>query len=129
MTKEVGLWIDHKHAILVTLDDKKIEAKRIASDIEKQKRNAANTDRSPDQMTEIGQNRRFDKFLGRYYDEIAEYLQDADSIAIFGPGEAKGEFQKILEDKSSSERILAVETADNMSVGEFVAKVRSYFQE
>lgn len=129
MTKDIGLWIDHRQAILVTLDDKKIGTKRIASDVEKKTRNALNTDGAPDQMTEIRQDRRFDKFLGRYYDEITEYLQDADSIVIFGPGEAKGELQKTLEEKSSSKRIRAIDTADNMTVGEVVAKVREYFQE
>jgi hypothetical protein len=38
MKKEVGLWIDHRQAVIVTLVDQVEETKRITSDIEKQVR-------------------------------------------------------------------------------------------
>ncbi|HEX2996492.1 MAG TPA: hypothetical protein VHP14_16820 [Anaerolineales bacterium] len=130
MKTEVGLWIDHKQAVIVTLVDQVEETKRISSDIEKQVRYSGASHGSHDDTTEIRrdrQDRRFDDYLGKYYDEVITYLRNADSILIFGPGEAKGELQKQLEGQALNERIANIETTDSMTDGQIVAKVRKYF--
>jgi stalled ribosome rescue protein Dom34 len=131
MKKEVGLWIDHKQAVVVTLADEVEETKRIISDIEKQVRYSGASHASHDDTTEIRrdrQDRRFDDHLSKYYDEVIACLRDADAILIFGPGEAKGELQKQLEGQALGERIAGIETADNMTDGQIAAKVRTYFR-
>jgi hypothetical protein len=50
-----------------------------------------------------------------------------DSILIFGPGEAKGELQKRLENQEAKWHIVAVEASDKMTDGQIVAEVREYF--
>ena len=40
--------------------------------------------------TQDHQDRRFTGHLDRYYDEVIAAIHDAQSILIFGPGEAKG---------------------------------------
>jgi stalled ribosome rescue protein Dom34 len=131
MKKEAGLWIDHRQAVIVTLADQMEEIKRITSDIEKQVRYSGASHGSHDETTEIRrdrQDRRFDDHLSKYYDEVIACLRDADSILIFGPGEAKGELQKQLEGQALGERIVGIETADKMTDDEVAAKVRKYFQ-
>ncbi len=131
MKKEVGLWIDHKQAIIVTLVDQVEETKRILSDIEKQVRYSGASHGSGDDTTEIRrdrQDRRFDDYLSKYYAEVIACLRDADSILIFGPGEAKGELEKQLEGQALGERITGIETADNMTEGQIAAKVRQHFR-
>jgi stalled ribosome rescue protein Dom34 len=131
MKTEVGVWIDHKQAVIVTLVDEVEETKRIISDIEKQVRYSGASRGSHDDTTEIRrdrQDRRFDDHLSKYYDEVIACLRDADSILIFGPGEAKGELQKQLEAQALGERIAGIETADNMTDRQVAAKVRKYFQ-
>jgi stalled ribosome rescue protein Dom34 len=131
MKKEAGLWIDHRQAVIVTLVDQMEEIKRITSDIEKQVRYSGASHGSHDETTEIRrdrQDRRFDDHLSKYYDEVIACLRDADSILIFGPGEAKGELQKQLEGQALGERIVGIETADKMTDDEVAAKVRKYFQ-
>ena len=131
MKKEVGLWIDHKQAVIVTLVDQVEETKRITSDIEKQVRYSGASRGSHDDTTEIRrdrQDRRFDDHLSKYYDEVIACLRDANSILIFGPGEAKGELQKQLEGQALGERIVGTEAADNMTDGQIAAKVRQHFQ-
>jgi len=130
MKKEVGLWIDHKQAVIVTLVDQVEETKRIISDIEKHVRYSGASHGSHDETTEIRrdrQDRRFDDYLSKYYDEVIACLRDADSILIFGPGEAKDELQKQLEGQALSERIVVMETTDRMTEGQIVAKVRQHF--
>ena len=131
MKTEVGLWIDHRQAVIVTLVDQGEETKRITSDIEEQVRYSGASHGSHDDTTEIRrdrQDRRFDDYLSKYYDEVIACLRDVDSILIFGPGEAKGELQKQLEDQALGERIVGIETADKMTEGQIVAKVRQHFR-
>jgi hypothetical protein len=132
MKTEVGLWIDHKQAVIVTLVDQTEETKRIVSDIEKQVRYSGASHGSHDDTTEIRrdrQDRRFDDYLSKYYDEIIGCLRIADSILIFGPGEAKGELQKQLEGQALSERIVVMEITDKMTESQIVAKVRQHFRD
>jgi stalled ribosome rescue protein Dom34 len=131
MKTEVGLWIDHKQAVIVTLVDQVEETKRIISDIEKHVRYSGASHGSHDETTEIRrdrQDRRFDDYLSKYYGEVIACLRDADSILIFGPGEAKDELQKQLEGQALSERIVVMETTDRMTEGQIVAKVRQHFR-
>jgi hypothetical protein len=51
----------------------------------------------------------------------------AESILLFGPGEAKGELRKRLERDKLGGRIVAVETVDKMTDRQIAAKVRGYF--
>jgi stalled ribosome rescue protein Dom34 len=131
MKKEVGLWIDHRQAVIMTLVDQAEETKRITSDIEEQVRYSGASHGSHDDTTEIRrdrQDRRFDDHLSKYYDEVIACLRNADSILIFGPGEAKDELQKQLEGQALGERIVGMETTDKMTDGQIAAKVRQHFR-
>jgi hypothetical protein len=67
--------------------------------------------------------------LNAYYDAVIAAVRDAESLLIFGPGEAKGEFKKRLEKNKFGGRITAVETVDKMSDRQITAKVREYFKD
>jgi hypothetical protein len=54
-------------------------------------------------------------------------MRDAESILIFGPGEAKGELRKRLERNNLGGRIVAIETVDKMTDRQIAAKVRQHF--
>ena len=60
-------------------------------------------------------------------DVVIACLGDAESILIFGPGEAKGELKKRLEKNKLSGRIVVVETVDKMTDHQIAAKVRKHF--
>jgi stalled ribosome rescue protein Dom34 len=127
MKKEIGLWIDHREAVIVTLFDREEKTERITSDIEKHVHDAGLGNDSRENRR-AALDRRFDDHLSRYYAEVIAYLGNADSILIFGPGEAKSEFQKQLEGQALGECIVGIETTDSMTDGQVVAKVREYFQ-
>ena len=65
--------------------------------------------------------------LNRYYDAVIAAVSDAESLLVFGPGEAKGEFHTRLAKLKPHAQVAAVETADKMSQAEMVAKVRAHF--
>jgi stalled ribosome rescue protein Dom34 len=65
--------------------------------------------------------------LHRFYDEVIAVISDAESVLIFGPGEAKGELRKRLERRKLDVRIVAVETVDKMTDRQIAAKVREHF--
>jgi hypothetical protein len=74
--------------------------------------------------TEDMRDREFGNHLNSYYDRVIAVLRDADSIQIFGPGEAKGELRKRLEHEGLKGHVLAIETVDKMTDRQIAAKVR-----
>ncbi len=128
MKKEVGLWIDHRQAILVILIDKKEQIKRITSDVEKRVQESALQDDSNEDRL-YKQDRRLDANLSKYYEEVAACLNNSDAILIFGPGEAKGELRKHLEAQEQSGTIVSLETTDKLTDKQIIRKVRQYFRE
>lgn len=124
MKKELGLWIDHREAVIVTVSKEGEEIKRISSDTEKQSRFSAN---APEGLPEDRRDRRFGEHLHQYYAEVIAAIRDADSILILGPGEAKGELEKQLTHEKLSGRIVGIESADKLTEPQIVAKIRKYF--
>ena len=71
--------------------------------------------------------RAFTAHLNIYYDAVIASLGDAESILIFGPGEAKGELKTRLERDNLGGRIVGIETVDKMTDRQIAAKVRQQF--
>ena len=109
MNKRVGLWLDRKKAVIVSIANN-IEARSIiTSDME----NCVlySTIIPGDGSPEEPRDRRFWKYLGDYYDRIIEQIGDASEIHIFGPEMAKQELQKHLEEEGLAENIVSVDEA------------------
>jgi hypothetical protein len=126
MKKEIGLWIDHRKAVIVIIKDEEEEIKKVTSNMEKHVRFTSNST-SEEGPAEDVRDRKFGNHLNSYYDEVIAYIRDADSIQIFGPGEAKGELEKRIKHEGLKAHILAIETADKMTDRQISAKVRNHF--
>jgi hypothetical protein len=118
MNTNVGLWIDHKKAIIVFLTGEDEEITLIKSELEKPRQ-------SP--IDDVRQ-REWTEDLNRYYDEVIASLREAETILIVGPGEAKGELNKRLERNPLKGREITVETVGRLTENQVVAKVRQHFQ-
>ena len=132
MKKEAGLWIDHRKAVIVIVTDKGEETKEITSNIEKHVRfsggsHSVSDDGRQQATAEDQRDRKYANHLNRYYDEVVTCIHDAETVQIFGPGEAKGELKKHLEKSGLGPRIEGVETADKMTDRQIAAKVRQHF--
>lgn len=124
MNTRMGLWIDHREATIVTLTGEAEIVKRISSGVEKQIRYAGGAAKT---TAEDMRDRRFTNHLNQFFHHVSNYVRNADSILIFGPGEAKGELVKRLEGENLHGRIVGIETVDKMTDGQIAARVRERF--
>jgi len=124
MKTNVGLWIDHRQAVIVSLTDKVEKTKRIISHMEKHVRFSGG---AQDAAAEDQRDKRFTGHLNKYYDEVVSSIRDADAILILGPGEAKAELRARLESEALGGRITGIETVDKMTDGQLEARVRQHF--
>jgi len=124
MKTDAGLWIDHRNAIVVILNEKGEETKRINSNMEKHIRFGGG---AQDNTEEDIRDRRFTNHLNKYYDEVITCIGNATSILVFGPGEAKIELKKRIEDDKSKKCLVNIETADKMTDAQIESKVKNYF--
>ena len=124
MKRKVGLWIDHKKAVIFSMSDEGAEIKRISSEMEKHIRFSGG---AQEDSEEDNRDKRFTGHLNNYYDKVISYIRNAESILIFGPGEAKSELKKRLENEKLHKNIVGMETTDKMTDNQIVAKVRQRF--
>ena len=122
MKKTVGLWIDHKKAVVVFVAGRDTEIKLISSDIEKHHRQSGVATPADD-----SRQRELTGHLNRFYDEVIDCIRDTDSILLLGPGEAKGELSKRLEKDKLGRRVVGIKTSDKITEKQIVALVRGYF--
>ncbi len=124
MKKAIGLWIDHREAVIVLVSDAGEETRRIQSQQEKHIRFSG--DAQADTAEDM-RDRQFTNHLNKYYDTVISHIRPAESILILGPGEAKFELKKRLEHIELGGRIVGVETVDKMTDRQVAAKVQQSF--
>jgi hypothetical protein len=117
MGTKVGLWIDHRQAIVVTITEKGEESGLIISEVEKQLRRSGDSPmEGPYEAVQVpaddSRQRAFSGHLNIYYDAIIASIGDAESILIFGLGEAKDELKERLDGNNLGGRVVGVETVD-----------------
>jgi hypothetical protein len=122
MKVDIGMWIDHREAVIVVFTATGEETKWIFSNQENDGRFSGAS--SEGGAGEDVRDRQFRNHLNSYYAEIIVSIRDANSIQIFGPGEAKGELEKRLEDNGLKGKVINTETADKMIDRQIVGKIR-----
>lgn len=132
MKREVGLWIDHRKAVIVTLENEVEVIREIRSNLEKHVRFSTNSrTKGPNvpkgSLAEDVRDRQFYDHLGNYYDGIISFIRGAEAIWIIGPGEAKVEFKNHLIRGGLEGSIVGMDTVDKMTDQQISAKVREHF--
>ena len=82
--KTVGLWIDHRQAVIVSVEGHAETIQRVSSNVEGHHRQSGSA------PADDARQRESTEYLNGYYEEVVSRIRDAESILIFGPGEAKG---------------------------------------
>ncbi len=126
MKKAIGLWIDHRKAVIVIISDGSEEVKEITSNMEKHIRFSSG--HSEDGSAEDVRDRQFGNHLNSFYDDVMDVVRDAETIQIFGPGEAKGELEKRLETDGLGDHVVRIGSIDKMTDRQITAKVREYLR-
>ena len=133
MNKYVGIWIDHRKAVIVSLIQKKQSIFHVESNVEghfRLKGGSRSKDLygPQDATSESKREERYKHYLQDYFKRVIDLISDASRIIIFGPGEAKHEFVKeIKKKKALAGKIDGVETKDKMTERQIAAKVRSFY--
>lgn len=124
MNHKVGIWIDHKKAVIVSASADGVTTKTLESEVGAHPRYAGQQDGGGEKKYE----ERHSQHLDRYYDEVIRQLTDPDELLIFGPGEAKLELkERLRRSKAHSERTIGIETTDKLTDPQIVAKVKEHF--
>jgi len=130
MDQNIGLWIDHKQAFLIWLDRNKVEV--IPSNLEPRTHSSGGARiggrYNQNLDSELKHNDRYNIQLSKYYEHVIKTIQNADSIFIMGPGEAKLELKNAIKrHRDMIKKLLKIETADKMTRNQMVAYVREFF--
>lgn len=108
MTKNIGIWLDHKHAVIVSMKD---------------------NDEAPETSTvnaHHSQHKETPSEIKHFFDDLIKKVEHAEAIFAFGPGDAKEQLQKLFTSHNHPGKMV-IETADNMTENQVVAKVRKHF--
>jgi hypothetical protein len=132
MSTKVGLWIDHRKAVIMAVTDQGEAIRLLISKVDKQPgRSGGARSTTPYESQQVpaddARERKFTGHLNIYYDAVIASIRHAESILIFGPGEAKGELKKRLEGDNLGGRIVSLETVDKMTDRQIAARVRQHF--
>ena len=132
MNRKVGVWVDHRKAIVVHVSDSGEETIHVESGAESQLR------RSGDQTTgsfealqvpsDDTRERKYMAELNTFYDEVISHFVNSKAIFICGPGEAPKELMSRMDAKHSVTGNVVLEAADSMTDAQVVARIRQYFQ-
>ncbi len=124
MNHKVGIWIDHKRAVIVSASGGGVTTKTLESEVGSHPRYSGQQDGGGEKKYE----ERHGQHLDQYYDEVISQLTEPDELLIFGPGEAKLELkQRLSRSKAHSERTVDIETTDKLTDPQIVAKVKEHF--
>jgi len=127
--KQVGLWIDHRRAVIVTLEGKgdKGTVQEVLSGMEKHIRYEGGSD-VQEGPAEDQVDKRYTGHLSKYYEDVADHLKDAGAILILGPGEAKTELEKVLAHHGLGKVVAGVQAADKLTDNQIAVLVRQHYQ-
>jgi hypothetical protein len=120
---KVGVWIDHKKAVIACAMAGRVTATTLASDVGSHPRFAGHEDGGGEKKYE----HRHAEHLDHYYDEVIRLLGEPEALMIFGPGEAKLELRARLG-RSLLERVVSLETTDKLTDPQIVARVKDHYR-
>jgi hypothetical protein len=134
LKKEVGVWIDSRRAVIVTIKNETSTIQEIRSNMDKQTRGSSTPHSKAKKDTKKSATEKMDSQqeqvgnpLGSYYEGVVSFIRGADSIWIFGPGEAKHELEKSLRRAELGDNLVGVATVGKMTDAQIAAKVHSRY--
>jgi hypothetical protein len=132
MNGKAGVWIDHRRSVIVALTASGEHITHIDSNVEKHLERGGDSPlkgryEAHQVPADDTRQRALTGELNNYYDAVIASVRDAETILLFGPGEAKGELHKRFVRAKLGPRVVAVETEDKMTDPQIVAKVRAHF--
>ncbi len=126
MGKLVGIWLNNRKALIVSLAKGKEEENQTCESHATRHIRFSGEPKgiSPDNAAETDDR----EDLKTHFKEVLEIVKDAKSILVFGPGKAKDNLKKaLLETQELGKRIVAMEPAEKMTAKQIIAKVKDFY--
>ena len=133
MRQKVGIWIDHRKAVMVFASSDQVTAKTVESEVGPHGRYSDRAAYPTPDSPKAGRGEkkfaeRSRQSLDRYYDEVISQMGRPEALLIFGPGEAKRQLQeRMTHSKSLSELTVDIESTDKLTDPEIVAHVKQHY--
>jgi stalled ribosome rescue protein Dom34 len=131
--KQTGIWIDGSKAIIIELND----GKEVISEIESEIENSVHHNKEGDKGSFMGAHhinneKKFEERrknqTEQYLNKVVAQVKHSDELFIMGPAEIKTKLRgKVESDRSLAPRLRAVETSEQMTMNQCVAKVKNFF--
>ncbi|MDP1800726.1 MAG: hypothetical protein Q8L81_05210 [Bacteroidota bacterium] len=133
MKKQIGIWVDSKKAVIVTLQNGEEKTDIIESNLENRIYHEKEGDKGTFNGVHHSNNEK--KFEERrkhqmndFLKQITTHISNADEIYIFGPAETKIKLKTEIEnDNNLIEKLTKVETSEQITTKQIVAKTKKYF--
>lgn len=134
MARKLGIWIDHREAVMVVVDNGDVRIKRLESNAESNvnpsegwKGSGTGVPQSISQEKKA-QGRRRHQYRA-YYQNVLKEIRKAEQVYLLGPGEAKRELKKEMDKhKDQQGKLLAVEPCDRVIESQLIAKVKTFYR-
>jgi hypothetical protein len=133
MNDKVGIWIDHRQAVIVSVSDDHVATKTLESNVGPHSRYSGRAGSTmpegpQDEGGEKKYEERYREHLDRYYDEVISQLRQPEALLILGPGEAKLQLkERLTHSRALSTCRVAIETTDKLTDSQIVAKVKEHY--
>lgn len=132
--EKIGIWIDKEKAHIVYLKPEKETFETVYSNVEFFNPKGGSRSEAKWGPQDVVQDSRYlerEKHqLKLYFDDLANKIQDAEAIALFGPADTAEKFNKQLMDthKILAAKVKAVTKVDSMTDNQVKALVRDFYK-
>jgi len=132
--KNTGIWIDSREARIVFLEGSKIQVNTIYSGAERKPKFEGETSKRTVRGFagfdyKSSQESHYREELKRYYRSVINAIDGSDNVYIFGPAEAKINFEKeIRKDQRLSDSVLKVDSCDVLTRNQLIEKVSQFYK-
>lgn len=129
--RKVGIWIDHRRAVVVTIDGGEESIRTIEGQIERHAGPHGGWGTSTPYGRQVGSDEKAQEkywhHVVSFYREVIAGLDKPDQLLVLGPADAKREFaEEVQKTYALREVPLRTEPADKMTDAQVAALVRDY---
>ena len=127
-----GVWIDNAEAIVVRFPERgEAQLHRIDSGVTSRSKSAGGTKLGGGKVGgashKKSEHRRQNQF-SRFHDEVWRAIEDADQIAILGPGVARKGLESEIREHHGHPDIVAAEAEQSQTDPQLIARFREIFE-
>lgn len=125
MNAKLGIWIDHKNAVIVSVARDHSTVTRLRSSIRPHGHYHGAQDGGGEKKYEARHAQR----LAHFFDAVARHLEPGDEVVILGPGESKSALARRIRGMKSLKRVsAATRSAGRLTERQLVASIRQRYR-